>query len=145
MTFHLRPAEAGDVDFIWRLRVATMKETIDRAYGWDEKTQRDYAAESSKGQIVLVGERPVGVLTLADWGDHMHLVWMAVLPDMRRQGLGRAFVEHCQRQALEAGKPLTLQVLRNNPAVFLYQRCGFEGYAENGPHKLLMRWTPRAT
>ena len=61
----------------------------------------------------------------------------------QRQGLGGALIEHCQRKALEAGKPLTLQVLRNNPAVSLYKRYGFEAYAQNGPHKLLMRWIHR--
>jgi ribosomal protein S18 acetylase RimI-like enzyme len=145
MTFRLRPAEEADLDFIWRLRVATMKETISESYGWDEETQRGYAAESLRGEIVLIDERPLGVLTLADWGDEMHIVWMAVLPEMQRQGLGSALIEHCQRKALEAGKPLTLQVLRNNRAVSLYRRHGFEVYAQNGPQKLLMRWSHRAS
>ena len=122
-----------------------MKEAISQSYGWDDETQRGYAAESLRGQIVLIDERPVGVLTLADWGDQMHLVWMAVEPEMQRQGLGSALVEYCQRQALEAGKPLTLQVLRNNPALSLYKRYGFEMHDQSGPHKLLMRWTHRAT
>jgi ribosomal protein S18 acetylase RimI-like enzyme len=141
MTFRLRKADGTDLDFIWRLRIATMKEAISQSYGWDEETQRGYAAESLRGEIVLIDERPVGVLTLTDWGDQMHLVWMAILPEMQRQGLGSALLEYCQRQALEAGKPLTLQVLRNNPAVSLYKRYGFEVYAQNGPHELFMRWT----
>ena len=145
MTFRLRRARRTDLDFMWRLRVATVKEAISKSYGWDEETQRGYAAESLRGEIVLIDERPVGVLTLADWGDQMHLVWMAIQPEMQRQGVGSALVEYCQRQALEAGKPLTLQVLRDNPAVSLYKRYGFEVYDQNGPHKLLMRWLPPAT
>jgi ribosomal protein S18 acetylase RimI-like enzyme len=144
MTFNLRKAEEADLDFIWRLRVATMKEGISPSYGWDEETQRGYAAESLRGEIVLIDERPVGVLTLADWTHELHLVWMAILPEMQRQGLGTALIEHCQRHALEAGKPLTLQVLRNSPAVSLYERFGFQVYDQNGPYKLLMRWTHRA-
>jgi ribosomal protein S18 acetylase RimI-like enzyme len=143
--FRLRRAQRTDLDFIWRLRVATAKEAISKSYGWHEETQRGYAAESLRGEIVLIDERPVGVLTLADWGDQMHLVWMAIQPEMQRQGVGSALVEYCQRQALEAGKPLTLQVLRDNPAVSLYKRYGFEVYDQNGPHKLLMRWLPPAT
>jgi hypothetical protein len=90
MTFRLRKAEEADLDFIWRLRVATMKDAISQSYGWDEETQRGYAAESLRGEIVLIDENPVGVLTLADWGDQTHLVWMAILPEMQRQGLGGA-------------------------------------------------------
>ena len=89
MTFRLRKAEESDLDFIWRLRVATMKESVSQSYGWDEETQRGYAAESLRGEIVLIDEKPVGVLTLADWGDQMHLVWMAILPEAQRQGLSR--------------------------------------------------------
>ena len=131
------------MEFIWRLRIATMREAISQSYGWDEETQRGYAAESLRGEIVLIGERPVGVLTLADWGDLMHLVWMAILPEVQRRGLGSCLIEHCQHRAIEAGKPLTLQVLRNNPAASLYERYGFEVYDQNGPHKLLMHWTHR--
>lgn len=140
MRFRLRKAGKADLDFIWRLRVATMKETISQSYGWDEEAQRGYAAESLRGKIVLVDEESVGVITLVDWGDQMHLVWMAILPSKQRQGLGGALIKYCQRQALEAGKPLTLQVLRNNPAVSLYERFGFKTYAHNGQHRLLMRW-----
>ena len=145
MTFRLRKSEEEDWEFIWRLRVATMKEAISKSYGWDDETQRGYAAESLRGEIVLIDEKPVGVLTLADWGDQMHLVWMAIQPETQRQGVGSALVEYCQRQARDAGKPLTLQVLRDNPAVSLYTRHGFEVYDQNGPHKLLMRWLPAAT
>ena len=119
MDFRLRPAEPSDLEFIWRLRVATMKAAIEAAYGWHEATQRGYAEESMAGTIVLIGEEPVGVLTLADWGDQLHLAWTR-----------------------EANKPLTLQVLQGNPAVALYERCGFVTYGHNGPHKLLMRWQP---
>ena len=144
MEFRLRPVEASDLEFIWRLRVATMKDMIERAYGWDEATQRGYAQESLGGMIVLVGEKPVGVVTLADWGDQLHLVWMAIASDVQGRGLGRALVEYCQRRAQQERKPLTLQVLQDNPAAAMYQRLGFEVHGRNGPHKLLMHWRPEA-
>lgn len=142
MNFSLRKAERADLDFIWRLRIATMKEAISHSYGWNEETQRGYAAESLRGEIVLVDERPVGVLTLADWTNELHIVWVAILPEMQRHGLGSALIGYCRRQALKAGKPLTLQVLRDSPAVRLYERHGFHIYDQNGSHKLLMRWVP---
>ena len=138
--FQLRKAELSDFDFIWRLRVATMKQVVSQSYGWDEADQRLYAKESLNGNIVLVGGETCGVLTLSDWGDQLHLTWMAISPDLQGRGLGRELIEFCQRQAAEAGKPLTLQVLRNNPAASLYERHGFTVYSEEGPHKLLMRW-----
>jgi ribosomal protein S18 acetylase RimI-like enzyme len=121
-----------------------MKAVISVAYGWDEEAQRGIAAESLAGQIVLVDEKPVGVLTLLDWGDQLHLSWIAVLPEMQGQGLGAELLKHCRRRAIEAGKPITLQVLRNNPAIRLYERFGFKTYAYDGQHKVLMRWNHNA-
>jgi GNAT superfamily N-acetyltransferase len=144
MRFQLRKAEAADLEFIWQLRVATMKEAICNSYGWDEATQREYAEESLRGQIVQVDNQPVGVLTLADWGDQLHLVWMALLPTWQGQGLGSELMACCQDRALKLGKPLTLQVLRNNPAVTFYEKFGFKLQTTNGPHKLLMRWSDNA-
>jgi ribosomal protein S18 acetylase RimI-like enzyme len=117
-----------------------MKEMIGQSYGWDEEIQRAYAAESLNGEIVLVDGQPVGVLTLSDWGDQLHLTWIAVSPSFQRGGLGSALIRYCQQLAEEERKPLTLQVLRNNPAVRLYERCGFQVYERDGPNKLLMRW-----
>jgi ribosomal protein S18 acetylase RimI-like enzyme len=142
MDFRLRSAEPSDLEFIWRPRVATMKETIEAAYGWDEATQRAYAEESLAGMIVLVEQQPVGVLTLADWGDQLHVVWMALVSELQRRGLGRAAGGVLSATGTSGGKPLTLQVLEQNRAVALYERCGFEVYGRNGPHKLLMRWRP---
>jgi len=121
-----------------------MKAVISKTYGWDEETQREIAGESLAGQIVLVDEKPVGVLTLLDWGDQLHLSWIAILPETQGQGLGGELLEHCHRRAIEAGKPITLQVLRNNPAVRLYERFGFKTYAYDGQHKVLMRWNHSA-
>jgi GNAT superfamily N-acetyltransferase len=62
--------------------------------------------------------------------------------EVQGRGLGRALVEYCQRQTKQVTNPLTLQVLQDNPAVAMCQRCGFEVYGRNGPHNLLMRWRP---
>lgn len=137
----MRKAHQADFEFIWQLRITTMKTYVEQTYGWDDDTQRSYAEESLHGNILLVNGRPAGVVTLSDWGNQLHLTWMAVEPAFQRQGIGGEVINYCQQCAREAGKPLTLQVLRNNPAVSLYKRCGFEVYGENSLHKLLMRWT----
>lgn len=141
MDFQLRKAEKQDWNFIWSLRIATMKDIVARSYGWDEKTQRSYAEESLNGEIALVVGVPVGVITLSDWGDQLHMVWIAVLPEMQRQGIGTKLLQYSQQQALKKQKPLTLQVLSNNPAIGIYQRCGFEIDGQDSQGKVLMRWS----
>jgi ribosomal protein S18 acetylase RimI-like enzyme len=141
MNYALRKASSADWEFIWQLRIKTMKDYVSQSYGWDENVQRHYAEESLNGDIVVVDGKPAGVLTLSDWGDQLHLTWMAILPEYQGKGLGSQLINYCQQQADQAGKTLTLQVLRNNPAALLYKRHGFEIYAQNDPHKLLMRWS----
>ena len=92
MEFQLRKAKESDWGFIWDLRVRTMKWMINQTYGWDEEIQRTYATESLKGEIVLVEDKPLGVLTLSDWEGQLHLTWMAVSPSIQRRGLGRSLV-----------------------------------------------------
>lgn len=140
MKYDLRPATTADREFIWNLRCATMRPIVEPVQGWDEPTQRSYADESLLGQIVLVDGEPVGVLTIANWGSEMHLVWVAVVPTRQRQGLGGSLVQLAQSQAAAAGLPLTLQVQANNPAVALYHRLGFSDRVSSA-NRILMRWT----
>ena len=58
MTFRLRKAEEADLDFIWRLRAATMKDAISQSYGWDEETQRRRLAGKGSIQYRRAFEKP---------------------------------------------------------------------------------------
>lgn len=138
----LRPATGSDFGFIWQLRCLTMKIVIEQSYGWEEGTQRRYAEESLKGQVVTLDDQRVGILTLADWGDQIHIVWMAIDPAYQGRGFGTSLLRFSQHVARAAAKPLTLQVLKRNPAAQLYTRCGFDVTDESDPFKLRMRWLP---
>lgn len=141
MEFYLKKAEKSDWDFIWTLRIKTMKEKIVNSYGWDEEAQRSYAEEShDRGLIVIVDNKPVGVVTLSDWGDQLHLTWIAIAPEFQRKGIGTKLIKYCQQEAVKIQKPLTLQVLSNNQAISLYKRCGFKKISESNSGKFMMRW-----
>ena len=140
--FTLRQAIAADLNFIWQLRLTTMKNIISASYGWDESTQRQYAAESLQGNIVLVEGDRAGVITLSDWQDQLHLTFMSLLPQYQGLGLGSRLIEYAKKRAVNQNRPLTLQVLKIHPARLFYERHGFKVYERNGTHKLLMRWKP---
>jgi GNAT superfamily N-acetyltransferase len=144
MDFDLRPATPADRAFIWALRQATMRPLIEPLEGWHEPTQRGYADESLAGRIVVVGGEPAGVLTVRNRGSELHLTWVAVLPQLQGFGLGTALLRRAQQEAAAARLPLTLRVMRANPAVRLYERMGFSA---DGPvvaglptDRLTMRW-----
>ena len=78
-----------------------------------------------------------------DWRPHrLHLIDIAVLPEVRGQGLGRALLRWVQQQAQSAGVPLDLQVRRDNlPARHLYLNLGFRPGAGDELFEP-MRWDP---
>ena len=141
--FQLRPATADDRQFVWSLRVATMRRLIAESYGWDEAVQRGYADESvDGGRVVLLDGRPVGVVTLKDWPGEVHLAWVALLPDVQGRGLGRQLVRWAQAAAAARSKPLTLQVLPANPARALYLSLGFVETGRSARGDVRLRWQP---
>lgn len=142
--FQLRPAADDDREFIWSLREATMKRLVSEAYGWDDAVQRSYAEESLAGSIVLVDGRPVGVLTLKDSEQEVHLGWVALVRDAQGQGLGRALIRWAQAYAADRAKPLTLQVQPTNPACALYRDLGFTETGRSPRGDVRMRWRREA-
>ena len=88
--------------------------------------------------VVLIardGERSVGFLLLLDslpdevtMAPQGFVAYMAVEPDVRRRGVGRALIEAAEREARERGLPhLSLMVTEGNAeAVGLYEKAGFQ-------------------
>ncbi len=97
-------------------------------YAWSE-------APGKGGYVVLAvdGQRLLGALVMLDTGMSGYipenlLLFVAVDPATRGQGLGRRIIEHAVERCDGAVK---LHVEHDNPAKRLYERLGFESkYAE---------------
>ena len=87
--------------------------------------------------------------------DELHINNLAVRPECRRDGVGRALVEHALGEAAREGaRRATLEVRRSNaPALRLYERLGFKAagvrrlYYTNPHEDALVLWlelAPRA-
>jgi ribosomal protein S18 acetylase RimI-like enzyme len=91
--------------------------------------------------VILVDGRPAGRLYVARWERELRIVDIALLPSQRGRGVGSSIVEGLIAEAEAEGKPVTIHVERENPAMSLYGRLGFSPARENGPY-LLMRREP---
>jgi len=83
----------------------------------------DFAASS----VALVDDTPAGVVLMARRGWTSRVAAMAIIPEFRRQRVGRALMEHVLAEAQQRGeRAMVLEVLTSNtPAVRLYESLGF--------------------
>jgi GNAT superfamily N-acetyltransferase len=149
-----RPATDDDLPFLATVYASTRLEEV-AAAGWPPEVERAFLAHQFEAQHRhyrqhypnaewLVIERDgeaVGRLYLEEWKDQLRLIDIALLPDSRGAGVGSAILADLMAQAKAAGKPLTIHVEKNNPAMRLYLRLGFVAIDEHGIYDL-MEWRP---
>lgn len=136
----LRPATADDDALLFELFASTREE-----FNFLEETQKQailkmqYDARrfqyeegypQAEASIILLDGRPAGRM-LVDEGEHaIMLVDIAVLPEYRGAGIGTQVLQNLLKRAVNARKPVKLQVFKSNPAQRLYERLGFSQVGE---------------
>ncbi len=104
---------------------------------------------SRYGRFFLVAEvdgRVVGYASATLRGKAGHLVSIAVLPEFRRLGIGKALLKALLERLREAGaRSVTLEVsVRNKAAINLYLKMGFKAvgkitrYYQDGSDAIIM-------
>lgn len=146
--FALRPEVETDKPF----RLALFRTS--RGPGWDQlplpadmlarmmeqqfhaQTQGYRAAyPRARLEIVMVDGEPVGRLATDRDAEAVRLIDIAVIPERRGQGIGRAILRALMDEAAAAGTSVTLQVARDNlGAQRLYHRLGFALSAADETH-----------
>lgn len=85
------------------------------------------ASETRRGYLLYDGETPVGVFDLETEPSRLFLYGVAVAREYRGKGYGREIVRCALREGIKLGKPVVLDVDKDNaPALHLYRSCGFE-------------------
>jgi ribosomal protein S18 acetylase RimI-like enzyme len=136
--FLLRPATAADRERLYALHCATMRDVIERTWGWDETWQRAHFESrfSPAGvSVVVVAGRDVGVLVLQARPAELYVAELQIAPEMQGRGLGTAVMRRVLADAAARGLPVTLQVLEANAgARRLYERLGFQAIGQAERH-----------
>jgi hypothetical protein len=86
----LRPAGADDRDFLFALNRVTMREHVERVWGWDEADQVRFFEsrfDPDGWQVIEADEQDIGVLVVEEAGDEIYLAEIQILP---RQAFGAA-------------------------------------------------------
>ena len=141
-TVALPPAtRTGDAEFAWRLYAEAM-EPLCAAYSpWlaaEQRARFDALYRPEETSIVMRDGAPVGGLAAREGAAEIALLQFFLAPEHRRRGLGSTILLTLLEAWDRSGRPVTLGVLKNNPARSLYERLGFEAGGESGI-KLVMR------
>lgn len=149
-----RPIRPGDQEFLLRLYASTRAEEM-ALVDWsaEEKgaflrsqfeAQRTYYQQQfpdARFDVVLLSGEPAGRLYVDRRPGEVRLIDIALLPEHRGRGIGGALMREILEQAAEATLPVRIHVERNNPALRLYRRLGFESIEDQGVYHL-MEWRP---
>ena len=107
--------------------LAVMTRAFEPVYGEAWTHAQCMGVLSMPGTCLLVARnpQPVGFALLRTVIDETELMLLAVIPEARRTGLGRAILEQSFAVAANAGsKHYFLEVRSDNPAISLYRKLG---------------------
>ena len=129
MALDLRAASEQDREFLYALHCSTMREVIERTWGWDDTWQRaDFEKRFAAYTVSIIeaGSRSVGSLWLEQRPDSLYIHDLEIEPASQGRGIGTAVIEMVIEQGSSRELPIVLSVVPANPrAMRLYERLGF--------------------
>lgn len=136
-SIELRAARPDDASFLYGLLKSTMRDYVAQIWGWDERWQQKHFLERfepSEERIIVCEGRDIGVLAVEQTESEYFLSKIYLLPEYQRQGIGTQLIRSVLDDASRSGLPVTLRVLKVNPARRLYERLGFVEVGETETH-----------
>jgi len=141
-TVTLRPAGDDDLDYVWSVYADGLRPYLSAYRPWDEAGQRQRFPriyDAAHSAIVLCEGEAAGFLTITG-NDRIVLLQQFFLgADFRGQGLGSHLLDRLCAEWDEMERPVSLAVLKNNPAQHLYRRFGFRIVWQNDDRYFMQR------
>lgn len=124
----IRPAVTADVPAVKAVIDAAFHPYIERIGLVPAPMEADHAANVAAGLVFVTGDPVRGLVVVVPEADHLYLDAIAVHPDARGTGLGRALLRWVEARARQLGRPevrlLTNAKMWENQK--LYERYGYE-------------------
>jgi GNAT superfamily N-acetyltransferase len=136
MRIDFRAAQVADFAYCRRLYFGKREDvTADQESSFRERW------EVSEVRIITCGGTDVGWLQSRIHDDSLFLVQLFLEPDCQGKGIGTEILNRLMGDASQSGMPMTLGVVKTNPARRLYERLGFKITHEDD-RKFYMRYEP---
>jgi GNAT superfamily N-acetyltransferase len=140
----LRRSQAGDYEFARTLYIESTKPLLRALDRWDEArlvARFTKSFQRGEAQVICADGVDIGWLQVSVSSDGLHLHQMHLRDPYRNRGIGSRLICSVMEQARGSRMPVTLNVIRGNPAISLYLRLGFRVVDEE-TELLRMRWNP---
>nr|WP_216295681.1 N-acetyltransferase [Delftia acidovorans]MCA1071694.1 hypothetical protein [Delftia acidovorans] len=151
----LKPIDAGDEAALIAIFASTREQERER-FGWPEDqwdafirqqfiaqhTQYSTAYANPSFDLVLRDGEIAGRLYVDRSPQEVRVVDIALLPEHRRQGVGRQLLQTLLDESDACGVPIGLHVEKNNPILDYYRRLGFLTEADRGVYWYMARTPP---
>ncbi len=146
LDYSLRPASKTELPELYGIHRAAMEEYVAETWGgWDEQWQRDHFEGDWPDVRLAIEASGVlsGFLDLDEQSGSIHIGNLELNPEAQGKGIGTAILKAIQQRASMRGIPVTLQVLKVNPARALYERLGFRHTGETETHHTMIWEAPK--
>ncbi|WP_341317375.1 GNAT family N-acetyltransferase [Paraburkholderia sp. IMGN_8] len=142
----LRPALNADEGFLFELRKATMTEHLARVGepADDAGHRARLLHRYDTARVICVDGAPAGLLKAHRNDTEWVVVQLQIAPEHQGRGIGERALQTVLQAAQADALPVTLKVLKGNPAKRLYERLGFETVDED-ERQFHMRRLPHAS
>ena len=137
MQIKFRQAIEADLDFLDEMHTECMKEHMLRVYQWNPHLFRQ-TFKPQHMQIILVNGAEVGMLQFSTSDKELYFGYLPIFPEFQNRGIGSGVLRHVLEQGRLLNLPVKLQVLKQNPALRLYKRLGFEVTEETSTHHIML-------
>jgi len=150
----LRPEVPEDAAFLFRLYAGTRAHEM-KLVPWSDSQKEAFLRMQFQAQtahyhqhypdasydVILRDGQAVGRLYVHRSEDAILVIDIALLPEHRGGGLGKQLLNDILSEAGAQGKPVQIYVERENPAMRLYTRLGFQKTRDQGIY-YFMEWQP---
>lgn len=126
--FEFTAASQDDFERLVVLRIATMRESLQRIGRFDEQRARERFRGSfkpSQTRLIMVDGAVAGCVALGPHDAGLLLEHFYIAPAKQGRGLGSAVLLRLLAEAAASGLPIRLGVLRASDAERFYRRHGF--------------------
>ena len=128
------PVTADDFEQLVTLRIAAMRESLERLGRFDHDRARERLRNSFYPEhtwLILADDQAVGFYTLRPAADALSLDHLYIHPDYQSQGIGSVVLSRIVSEAEQLGLPIRLNALRQSASNRFYQRHGFTATHED--------------